>query len=395
MKWLEFVKDEINELKDELMSLRRDFHQHPELGFEEHRTAKIVEQYLKACGIKTHRVGGTGVVGILEGGMPGPVLMLRADLDALPIQEETDVPFRSTVDGKMHACGHDGHTAMLMVAAKVLATHRETLAGTVKFVFQPNEEDAGAEIIIQEGVMENPKVDAAFGLHLWASLPSGCAGVMAGPLMASSYYFWVTIRGKGGHGGAPHLAIDPIYCANQFMNAVQSIQTREQDVLEPTLMTFCQVKAGSSPIIIPDRIELAGSIRCLHDRDEEVRERFEAILSHVCALHGASYEVTFKCGNELLDNDTVMAGIQRQAAVDTGGSQHLVEHGLRVMLGEDFASFAKLVPSSFCFLGIADEAKKTDCPHHHPKFKLDEEVLTQGVEMHVRSAVAYFQQVAE
>jgi len=390
VKWLEVVTQEISELQEELISLRRDFHQHPELGFEEHRTAGIVETYLKSCGIATQRVGGTGVVGVLEGQSLSPVLMLRADLDALPVKEAADVPFKSTVDGKMHACGHDGHTAMLMVAAKILAKHREELAGTIKFVFQPNEEDAGADIIIQEGVLENPKVDAAMGLHLWSPFPSGTIGVMPGPLMASSYYFWLTIHGKGGHGGAPHLSRDPIYCANQLMNAVQSIQTREHDVLEPTLITFCQVKAGSSPIIIPDRVEMAGSIRCLHDDDKEIRKRFESIAAQICALHGTTYELTYKCGNELLNNDEEMAGLARQAALDIVGSECLLENKLQVMLGEDFASFARLVPSVFCFLGIADSEKETDLPHHHPKFKLDEDVLTLGVEMHLRSAAAYF-----
>ncbi len=389
MDWLTNIKEEINELKDELIGIRRDLHQHPELGFEEHRTADIVETYLEKNGIQASRVGGTGVVGLLEGSSPGPVLMLRCDLDALPVQETADVPFKSAIDGKMHACGHDGHTSMMMVAAKVLARHREELAGTVKFVFQPNEEDAGADIIIEEGVMENPRVDAAVGLHLWSPLPTGKVGITAGPLMASSYYFWLTIHGKGGHGGAPHLSKDPVYCANQVMNAVQSIQTREYDVLEPTLITFCQVNAGSSPIIIPDKIQMAGSIRCLHDKDEQVRERFEAITSHMCDLHGTTYELTFKCGNELLDNDLEMTKMVREAAIDAAGTDCLVENNLQVMLGEDFAAFAKLVPSTFIFLGIADEEKQTNMPHHHPAFKLDEDALPMGVELHVRTAAAY------
>jgi amidohydrolase len=392
VKWLDGIKNEIDDLREELISLRRDFHQHPELGFEEHRTAEIVETYLTKNGIITSRAGGTGVVGVLEGARTGPVLMLRADLDALPVNEMADVPFKSTIEGKMHACGHDGHTAMLMVAAKILARHRDELAGSVKFVFQPNEEDAGADIIIDEGVLENPVVDAAMGLHLWSPLPSGAIGVTPGPLMASSYYFWLTIHGKGGHGGAPHLSKDPVYCANQLMNAVQSIQTREQDVLNPTLITFCQVKAGTSPIIIPDKIELAGSIRCLHDGDLEVRERFEAITAQICAIHGTTYDLTYKCGNELLDNDMEMTRLARQAALETVGKEALVENNLQVMLGEDFASFAKRVPSVFCFLGIADAEKKTDLPHHHPEFKLDEDALPLGVEMHIRSVAAYLRQ---
>ena len=388
--WLETVKEEVHELTEELMTLRRDFHQHPELGFEEHRTAGIVEAYLNSCGIETHRLAETGVVGLLTGSKPAPVLMLRADMDALPIQETAAVPFRSLIQGKMHACGHDGHTAMLLVAAKILARHREKLAGTIKFVFQPNEEDAGAEILIEEGVMEHPTVDAAMGLHLWSPLPSGTVGVTAGPLMASSYYFWITVEGKGGHGGAPHLSKDPIYAANQLMNAVQAIQTRERNVLEPTLITFCQVNGGTSPIIIPDEVTLAGSIRCLHGDDSGVRERFEQLVQQVCALHGTRGTVTFKCGNQLLENDSTMTALVRQTAMTAAGEAMVRQQELAVMLGEDFASFARRVPSVFYFLGIADEKQQTNLPHHHPAFKLDESVLPLGVEMHVRSAAAYF-----
>lgn len=390
MSWLDQIREEIRELQEELIALRRNFHQNPELGFEEYRTGKIVADFLESCGLTVSRIGGTGVVGVLEGRRPTPVLMLRADLDALPVQEAVKVPFASAVPGKMHACGHDGHTAMLMVAAKILARHREELPGSVKFVFQPNEEDAGAEILIEEGVLASPEVDAAVGLHLWSPLPSGIIGIASGPLMASSYYFWITIHGKGGHGGAPHLSIDPVYCAGQFMNAVQSIQTREHTVLEPTMITFCQIHAGSSPIIIPDKIELAGSIRCLHPGDQQVRERFENITSQICKLHGTTYDLTFKCGNELLSNDADMTRLIQQAAAEVVGPEQVQDTNLQVMLGEDFAAFAKRVPSAFYFLGIADEEKETHWPHHHPRFKLDEGVLPLGVEMHLRTVAAYF-----
>ncbi len=391
MELKDVLKKEIESLAEELIELRRDFHQHPELGFQEFRTSKIVAEYLRECGIDVEMVAETGVVGVLKGKSAEPVLMLRADLDALPIEEKTDVPFKSVYDGKMHACGHDGHTAMLMVAAKILAKNRNELDGTIKFVFQPNEEDAGAAIIIEEGVMENPKVDAALGLHLWTPLQSGKIGITAGPLMASSYYFWLTIKGKGGHGGAPHLAVDPIFCGKEIMNALQSIQTREQDVLKPTLINFGQFHAGTNPIIISHQAELAGSVRCLHDEDARIRERFEEIVSHVCKMYGAEYELTFKCGNELLDNDSVMTDLVKSSAVEAVGETNLVETDLTVMLGEDFASFANVVPSAFCFVGVGDPEKGTDMPHHHPEFKLDEGVLPLGVEMHVRGAMAYFE----
>ncbi|SFH91776.1 amidohydrolase [Tindallia magadiensis] len=387
------LKIEIEQLTDELIRLRRDFHQHPELGFEEYRTAGIVSDYLREQGIEVERVAETGVIGILRGQEDGPVLMLRADMDALPMDEKTDVSFRSIYEGKMHACGHDGHTAMLMVAAKILAKHREEIKGTIKFVFQPNEEDAGAAIIIEEGVMENPKVDAALGIHLWSPLSSGKVGITAGPLMASSYYFWLTIKGKGGHGGAPHLAVDPIFCGKEIMNALQSLQTREQDVLKPTLINFGQFHAGTNPIIISQQAELAGSVRCLHNEDARIRQRFEEIVAHVCRMYGADYELTFKCGNELLTNDLEMTNLIKQSATEAFGVESLQETDLTVMLGEDFASFANMVPSAFYFLGIGNKEKKTDMPHHHPEFKLDEEVLALGVEMHIRGAMAYFEKI--
>jgi len=271
------IKSEIEELKEELICLRRDFHMHPELGFQEIRTSGIVESYLKECGLEVKTgIAKTGVVGLLRGKNPGRTVLIRADMDALPIEEETDLPYKSVHEGKMHACGHDGHTAMLLVAAKILARHKDEIKGNVKFVFQPNEEDAGAKIMIEEGVLENPHVDASLGLHLWTPIESGKLGIAAGAIMASSDYFKLTITGKGGHGGAPHTSVDPVICATNIIQTVQSIQTREVDALKPTVITFCKINCGSSPIIIPDRIVLEGSIRCLYNR-RDCRCKFNSL----------------------------------------------------------------------------------------------------------------------
>jgi len=385
------VKKEIKNLHDRLIQLRRDFHKHPELGFEEHRTSEIIAKYLEECGFEVKRgLAKTGVVGLLKGNQPGPTLLLRSDMDALPIQEKNDVPFKSINDGKMHACGHDAHMAMLLIAAKILSNHRDDIKGNIKFVFQPNEEDAGAELMIEDGVLENPKVDAALGLHVWSQIKTGRIAVVDGPVMASSYYFKLTIKGKGGHGGAPHTSIDPIICAANLIQAVQSIQTREVDALKPTVITFGKIHCGTFNIIIPEKIELEGSIRCLHEDDEEVRRRFEEITKNICAAFRTKYELEFKCGNRLLSNDYEMAEFVKSIAERVVNPENIIGSEIRMMVGEDFAEFALKAPSAFYFVGTGNQEKGTDYPHHNPRFNIDEDALRIGVEMHVRTALEYF-----
>lgn len=384
------IKQEIEMLKDELIELRRDFHQNPELGFQEYRTSEIVANYLENCGLEVQRnVAKTGVVALLKGSQPGPTILLRSDMDALPVTEENDLPFKSINEGKMHACGHDGHMSMLLVAAKILSKHKDELKGNVKFVFQPNEEDAGAEIMIGEGILENPKVDAALGIHLWSPIETGKIGVVAGPIMASSYYFKLVINGKGGHGGAPHTAIDPISCGMSIMQMVQNMQTKELDALEPTIITFCKINAGTSPIIIPEKVEIEGSIRCLHEGTEEVQKRFEQLVKTTCEAHRTTYDLDFKCGNILLSNDEEMAELVKQTGAKVVGKENVLDSKISVMLGEDYAEFTKRVPGAFYFVGVANKEKGTDFPHHHPKFNIDEDALEIGVRMHVQGALDY------
>ena len=384
------IKHEVEILKDELNSIRRDFHQYPELGFQEFRTSEIIASYLEKCGLEVKRnVAKTGVVGLLRGGQLGKTILLRSDMDALPVHEENDIPFKSVNDGIMHACGHDGHMAMLMIAAKILAKHRDRIKGNVKFVFQPNEEDAGAEIMIGEGILENPQVDAALGIHLWSPIETGKIGIVPGPIMASSYYFKLVVHGKGGHGGAPHTAIDPISCAVNIMQTTQTMQTKELDALEPTIITFCKINCGTSPIIIPERIEIEGSLRCLHEGTEEVQKRFEQIIKSICEAHRTTYELNFKCGNILLSNDPNMTELVKRVGADALKKENILDSKISVMLGEDFAEFCVRVPSAFYFVGIANKEKGTDYPHHHPRFNIDEEALSIGVEMHVLGALAF------
>ncbi|MGW8188536.1 MAG: M20 metallopeptidase family protein, partial [Desulfobacterales bacterium] len=233
----------IAELETELIELRRDFHRHPELGLQEHRTGKKVAAYLENLGLAVTRMNQTGVVGLLQGDSSGPTLLLRADMDALPIQEETGLDYQSSVEGVMHACGHDAHTAMLMIAAKILTSVKERPAGNIKFVFQPNEENVGARKMIEEGLMENPKVDACFGVHVWTPLKTGQLGISAGPVMAGMEHFDLVIKGRGGHTATPHSAVDPVLAAAAIINGVQVIQTREIDVLkQPAIIMFGKIE---------------------------------------------------------------------------------------------------------------------------------------------------------
>ncbi len=384
----------VNQEREELVSLRRTFHADPELGFNEFRTAERVATYLQECGIDVQTgVAGTGVVGLIHGEEPGKTVMLRSDMDALPITEETGLPFASKNEGVMHACGHDGHMAMLLVAAKLLNQQRHRMKGAVKLVFQPNEEDAGAEPMVEEGVLQNPNVDAAFGIHLWSPLASGTIGIAEGPIMASSYYFTLEIKGEGGHGGAPHTGTDTIACATNIMQTVQNIQTRRLDaVYEPTVITFGSIHGGNSPIVLPDRLTLGGSIRSLHHRDADVREMFEQVVKAECETAGVDYELSYKCGNKLLANDPAMTELVEHSVGSY--SQHAqrkleIDKQIKVMLGEDFAEFALRVPSAFYFVGTADSQAASTYPHHHPRFTIDEGTLPIGTALHVQTALAF------
>jgi len=379
---------------DEVIELRRDFHQHPELGLEEHRTSEKVAAYLNQCGLEVCRMNRTGVMGLLRGEQPGPTLLLRADMDALPIQEENDVPYRSLNPGVMHACGHDAHTAMLMVAARILSQLKQHLQGSIKFVFEPNEENVGALAMIEEGLLENPRVDACLGLHIWTPLQSGQIGITEGPVMAGMEHFNLIIKGRGGHTATPQSAIDPILAAAGVIQGVQIIQTREIDVLkEPTIIMFGQIQGGTASNVIPDSVTLGGTMRYLFEGDSESennpKKRFERIVSNICTAHRAEYELSYLYGHPTLVNHREMTALlQTVAGRELDPSPEIVS--FVSLAGEDFSEFAARVPGAFYFLGTGNASKQTDFPHHHPRFNIDENVLAVGIEMHVRGALAFF-----
>ncbi len=386
------VSKEVAALDSELVMLRRDFHQHPELGFEEFRTADRVASYLTSCGLESRRVAGTGVVSVIEGHGRGRALLLRADMDALPIQEENDLPYRSMNPNKMHACGHDGHTAMLLVAAKILSQHRDQFQGKVVLVFQPNEENAGALPMIREGLLEDYPVEACLALHLWPTIQTGIIGISAGPVMAGMLQFVLQVNGKGGHTGYPHLAVDPVLCAADIIQSLQMIQTREISVFEPTIIMIGKISGGTASNIVPDSVTMEGTARYLHEdatgAGQNVRARIERLVTGICSAYRTDYGLTVHSSHPAVVNDATVMEIVRSAALQIVGDEKNIVRNVSTT-GEDFSEFSSRIPGGFYFLGCGNGSEETSFPHHHPRFNIDEEALKIGAEMHVRTAFEY------
>ncbi len=388
------IQTRIAELNDEIIALRRDFHTHPELGFQEFRTASVIEGYLQDLGLETSRVAGTGVVALIQGRAESPVFMLRADMDALPICELTDVDYASCTEGVMHACGHDAHMAMLLVAAKILVENKEHIQGSVKLVFQPNEEVNGARDMIRAGVLEDPLVDAAFGIHIWSQLPSRTIAVTPGPVMGGLDVFKLLIKGKGGHTGFPEEARDPVIAAAHVVMAVQTIQTREISNLQPTTIMFGKLEGGTKSNIIPEEVLLEGTIRYLYpagpDSPDHPAQRFQRIVHSVCETHRCSCHINMDRENIPLINDPGLTRIMHLAVAEvTGPSDYITT--MQTIASEDFSEFSAQVPVSFIFLGCGNPDKGTDIAHHNPGFNIDEEVLPLGVSIYVSSVFTFFQ----
>ena len=391
---MDHIKRAVAAITEEVISLRRDFHAYPELGFEEHRTAGKIEAYLRDLGIATVRMVKTGVVGMIEGKSREPVLLLRADMDALPVDEENeDLPYCSECPGVMHACGHDAHMAMLLGAAKILNDRRGELEGSIKLVFQPNEEIAGALSMIEEGVLDNPPVAAAMGLHIWSPLETGQLGICTGAIMGGLEIFTITVQGRGGHTGYPETAIDPLIAAADIIQTAQRIQTREISPLKPTAIMFGRISGGTKANIIPDTVTLEGSVRTLYEdyETEKPMERLKQLAERVCAVHGCSCKVEWYRENISLINDPALSGLASAAARAVVGSEAVV-NDLVCMPSEDFSEFSARVPGVFIFLGTGNKDKQSDYPHHNPRFNIDEESLPLGVELIVTFALKFFQE---
>lgn len=315
-------------------------------------------------------------------------------MDALPIQEENEVPYKSVNNGVMHACGHDGHMAMLLVAAKIFSDYREKIKGNIKFVFQPDEEVAGAKFMIEEGILENPHVNAAMGLHLWTQMESGEIGVVSGLVTATLEAFNLKIKGKGGHTANPEKSIDPVICAANIIQAVQIIQTREIEALKSTVIMFGKIKGGTKSNIIPDEVSLEGTIRYSYEDEGELAKKFERIVKAICKAYRAEYELNFNIEDRAVINDPDMAKLVKSTAGEVLNNNNKIKP-LTWFCGEDFSEFALRVPSVFYFIGAGNKEKKSDYSHHHPRFNIDEDVMSIGVEMHVKCALKYLNSIID
>lgn len=373
-------RQEAENLFDYMVDQRRDFHRHPELGFEETRTSGIVAETLTELGMEVQRgIGQTGVVGLLEGSKPGPTLLVRFDMDALPIQEENRLDYASQNPGVMHACGHDGHTTMGLTLAKIFAQYQEDLAGTIKFVFQPAEEGlGGAFAMIADGVLDNPRPDAALAMHLWTPEEYGKVRVVEGPCMASSSVFTITVQGRGGHGAAPHLATDPILAAAQIVTALQSIVSRNVNPQDSVVVSIGQFSAGTTFNVIPDRAMLKGTVRSYNNDLHRMIYRRILEMAHNMAI-AFSCEATMETIAIVaaVHNNPVPTAVVREAAAKVMGEENLVEH--RTMASEDMGYILEEIPGCYFFIGARNEEKGYTFPHHHPRFNFDERAMIDGV----------------
>ena len=389
------IKKEVAELEKELIALRRDFHEYPELGYQEFLTSKKVCGYLTALGLEVKTVTITGVVATLKGGATSEnskTILLRADMDALPVTENTGLSFASKNPGVMHACGHDAHLAIQLIAAKLLCRHKDKLKGNVKFVFQPNEEEAGALKMIEAGVLENPHVDAALALHLWSPIETGRIGLSEGPILGTTEEFELEIIGKAGHTSTPHTAKDALLGACSVVHAVQQLGTREFNPLLPISVMFGFINGGTARNIITETVKLGGTIRFLFPDEErnkpKVLEAFERVIKGTCIANDLEYKLTYIPSNPSLFNNSEMVSLVKDAAFEVFETRDNVDD-FRSLAGEDFAEFSHRVPSVMTWIGIADADKKSNFPHHHAQFDIDESMMKYGVELQVRSVLAY------
>ena len=383
---MDAVRELVQRCKEQVIAFRRDLHRIPETGFKEAKTSAYVAERLAKLnldvqtGIATH-----GVVGLLRSAKPGPTLMIRADMDALPIAEETGLAFASTHPGCMHACGHDSHMAMALGAASVLSALKDRFRGNVKFVFQPAEEGpGGAQPMIAAGVMENPTVDYCLGCHLWAERPEGYIGVRPGAFMAAMDRFDIKITGKGGHGAQPHLCVDALEVGTQVVAALQRIVSRHIDPIEPAVVTVASFHAGTAFNIIPAEAVMSGTTRTFNKEIwSSWRDRIDRVVRGVCESMGAGYELNFSWGYPPTVNDASMADVVRRCAVQVVGAERVVVPDL-TMGGEDMSFFLQRAPGCYYCIGVGREGA---APLHNPKFDFKEDLMLLGVETHCRVAL--------
>jgi amidohydrolase len=393
------LQSDIDEMIPGVIADRRYLHENPELSFQETQTAAFVAERLVGLGVEDVRtgIGGNGITGLIRGTGSGPggerVVMVRADMDALPIHEENDHGFASKVPGVMHACGHDAHTSMLLGLTRVLLDRRDTFAGTVKVLFQPAEElpPGGAVGMIRDGALENPHVDAVLGLHVASELPTGTIGTRAGAASASGDQFTITIQGKGGHAARPHHAVDPVVIGSQIVSALQALVSRETDPIASGVVSVTAFLAGEAFNVSPDSAELRGTVRTL---DPAVRDHLERRLHEVATgmgeAMGAKVEVDYLRGYPSVINDPKMVELVREAAISAVG-EDLFQELPPMMGGEDFSYFALERRGCFFMVGVRNEERGITWPHHHPRFDLDEDGMAAGIATMANTVLLYLE----
>ena len=386
-------KEEAMAIKDELISIRRDFHEHPEIGFELPRTSKVIKDYLDSLGIPYIETAKTGICGIIKGTKEGDnkVVALRGDMDALPIQDRKTCEFSSKEPGKMHACGHDAHMTILMGAAKLLNSHKDEFSGTVKLFFEPAEETTGgAPIMIKEGVLDNPNVDAVFGLHVDEETEIGTIKIKKGVVNAASNPFSIKITAQGGHGAYPHTTVDPVVIASHIVIALQTIVSREIDPVNPAVVTVGTIHAGTAQNIIPGEATLSGIIRTMTKEDRAFAiERLKEIVNGVAEMSRAKAEITIEESYPCLYNADENVDIIRESAAEIIGNENVIEQKFPKMGVESFAYFAMERPAAFYFLGTGNKAKDTLQPAHSNLFNIDEDALPIGAALQATAAFKY------
>ena len=372
--------EEANHILPELIEIRRALHKHPEIGLKEYWTTQFITEKLKDLNIDILPWGGeTGVVGLLKGAKPGPVVAIRADIDALPIEEENDVSYRSENKGVMHACGHDVHATYALGAAMLLAKHRESLAGSVKFIFQPAEElNVAAKQMIANGVLENPKVDAIFGAHNMPQMPVGQIGLKPGPLMAATETIFITVNGKSGHGAMPHMAHDTVVAAAAIIQGLQTLVSRQVDPLQAAVVSICSIHAGHAYNVIPDKLEMLGTVRTFDARlREEMPKKMQKLVENTATAYGCTAELNYRKDIPAVDNPGELVDYCRNALLKLFDKDSIIAP-TPAMGGEDFAYYQQKVPGVFLWIGSGNEAKGIVNGWHHPRFDVDENTLQYG-----------------
>ncbi len=392
--WLE----ESREINGELVEIRRQLHQYPELGYEEEKTGELIEKVLKEMGLEVTRgLAKTGVVALLKGKKPGKTIGIRADMDALALQEENDQPYRSKTSGKMHACGHDAHMTYVLGAAKILKKYQSQLTGNVKFIFQPAEETTGgAKPMIEQGVLENPKVDGMIGGHVWPDVPAGKIEIVKGPVMASTGQFHLEIHGKGGHAARPHENIDPIMVGQEIIQRLYSLTSRQIDPLENLVISICSFQAGETYNVMPEKAVLKGTIRTLNN---ELRlalpEKIEKVVKSIAEYYGATYHLNIEHLYPATVNDKDFSEFAEKSAKGIYGKENVLRGDKPSMAGEDFAFYLEKVPGTFLRIGNYDEEQGLTYNLHNPNFDIDERQLGKVAALYAKIAMDFLAEEVE